>query len=80
MVGVPFTNVGSLALALYDVEDGIYRGLWRDSSLDDVKGKKLSERQRSADMSAISSTRQRPPRRHHPVPQLTRTHISYAPQ
>ena len=80
VVGVPFTNFGSLALALYDVEDGIYRGLWRDSSLDDVKGKKLSERQRSADMSAISSTRQRPPRRHHPVPQLTRTHISYAPQ
>ena len=40
VVGVPFTNFGSLVLALYDVEDGISRGLWTDSSLTNVKGKK----------------------------------------
>ena len=40
VVGVPFTNFGSLVLALYDVEDGIYRCLWADSSPTEVKGKK----------------------------------------
>ena len=42
MVGVPFTDFGSLVLALYNVEDGISRGLWTDSSPSDVKGKKTS--------------------------------------
>ena len=40
VVGVPFTDFGYLVLALYDVEDGISRCLWTDSSLADVKGKK----------------------------------------
>ncbi|RVX02231.1 hypothetical protein CK203_025418 [Vitis vinifera] len=40
VVGVPFTDFGSLVLALYDVEDGISKGLWTDSSPSDVKGKK----------------------------------------
>ena len=40
VVGVPFTDFGSLVSALYDVEDGILRGLWTDSSPSDVKGKK----------------------------------------
>ena len=40
MVGVPFTDFGSLVLALYDVEDGISKGLWTNSSPSDVKGKK----------------------------------------
>ncbi|XP_059596919.1 uncharacterized protein LOC100852852 [Vitis vinifera] len=40
VVGVPFTDFGSLVMALYDVEDGITRGLWADSSPSDVKGKK----------------------------------------
>ena len=40
VVGVPFTNFGSLVLALYDVDNGISRGLWIDSSPTDVKGKK----------------------------------------
>ncbi|KAL6311813.1 hypothetical protein AAG906_033339 [Vitis piasezkii] len=39
VVGVPFTDFGSLVLALYDVEDGISRGLWTDSSPSDVKGR-----------------------------------------
>ncbi|RVW24535.1 hypothetical protein CK203_090898 [Vitis vinifera] len=40
VVGVPFADFGSLVLALYDVEDGISRGLWTDSSPSDIKGKK----------------------------------------
>ena len=56
VVGVPFIDFGSLVLALYDVEDGISRYLWTYSSPADVKGKKPSGRQRSVDVSAISST------------------------
>ncbi|RVW76164.1 hypothetical protein CK203_044220 [Vitis vinifera] len=33
-------HFGSLVMALYDVEDGISRGLWTDSSPSDIKGKK----------------------------------------
>ena len=40
MVGIPFIDFGSLVLALYDVDDGILRELWTDSSPIDVKGKK----------------------------------------
>ena len=40
VVEVPLTDFGSLVLALYDVEDGISRGLCTDSSPSDVKGKK----------------------------------------
>ena len=40
VVGVPFTDFGYLVLALYDVEDGISRILWTDSSSSEVKGKK----------------------------------------
>ena len=56
VVGVPFTDFRSLVLALYDVEDGISRGLWVDSSPSDVKGKKPFGGQRSTDVSAISSS------------------------
>ena len=68
VVGIPFTDFGSLVLALYDVEDGISSGLWADSSPTDVKGKKPSRGQRLVDVSVIISTSQRPSRRHHPVP------------
>ena len=77
MVGVPFTDFGSLILALYDVEDGISRGLWTDSSPTNVKGKKPSRAQRLVDVSAISSTSQRPPKHHPPIPQLIETRLSY---
>ena len=40
VVEVPFTDFGSLVLALYDVEDGISRGLWTNSSPTDAKRKK----------------------------------------
>ncbi|RVW12041.1 hypothetical protein CK203_087291 [Vitis vinifera] len=49
VVGAPFTDFGSLVMALYDVEDGISRGLWTDSSSSDVKGKKPFVGQRSTD-------------------------------
>ena len=80
VVGVPFTNFGSLVLALYDVEDGVLRGLWTDSSPSDVKRKKPFGGQRSVDMSVISSSSQRPSRRHLPVQQLSEIHSSYPPQ
>ena len=59
-VGVLFTDFGSLVLALYDVEDGISKGLWTYSSPSNVTGKKPFGGQRSVDVSTISSTRQRP--------------------
>ena len=56
VVGVSFADFGSLVMALYDVEDGISRGLWADSSPSDVKGKKPFRGQRLTDVSAISSS------------------------
>ena len=67
MVGVPFTDFGSLVSALYDMDDDISIGLWSYSSLVDAKGKKPVGGQRS-DVGAITSTSQRPSRRHKPVP------------
>ena len=63
VVRVPFTDFGYLVSALYDVEDGISRGLWYDSSPVHAKGKKPVGGQRS-DVGIITSTSQRPPRRH----------------
>ena len=80
VVGVPFTDFGSLVSALYDVEDDILRGLWTDSSPSDVKGKKPLGGQRLVDVSAIGSSSQRPPRRYLPVPQFLETYPSYPPQ
>ncbi|KAL6340037.1 hypothetical protein AAG906_038872 [Vitis piasezkii] len=50
VVEVPFTEFGSLVLALYDVEDGISRGLWFDYSPVDAKKKKPIRRQRPNDL------------------------------
>ena len=55
VVEVPFTDFGSLVLALYDVEDDISRGLWSDSSAIDAKRKKPIRRQIS-DMGTITFT------------------------
>lgn len=41
VVGVPFIDFGSLISVLYDVEDGISRGLWLDFSPIGAKRKKL---------------------------------------
>ena len=68
----PFADFSALVLALYDVEDGILGGLWIDSFIVDAKGKKPSGEHRSAevgtDVGTITSTSQRSPRRHQPVP------------
>ena len=56
VVEVPFADFGSLVMALYDVEDGISRGLCTDSSPSDIKGKKPFVGPRSADVSAIGSS------------------------
>ena len=80
VVGIPLTYFDYLVLDLYDVEDGIYRGLWTDSSPIDVKEKKPFRGQRSVDVSVISYTSQRPPRCHQLVPMLPEAHSSYAPQ
>ena len=79
VVGVPFTNFGSLVSALYNVEDGIQRGLWYDFSPVDAKGKKPVGRQKS-NVGTITSTSQRPPKRHQLVPQPTRTYPFYPSQ
>ena len=42
VVGVSFIDFSPLVLALYDVEDGISKGLWTNSSPTDVKGNKPS--------------------------------------
>ncbi|WJZ94855.1 hypothetical protein VitviT2T_013680 [Vitis vinifera] len=78
VVGAPFTDFGSLVMALYDVEDGISRGLWTDSSPSDIKGKKPFVGSRPADVSVIGSSSQRPLRRHQPIPQFPEPHSSYA--
>ncbi|RVW14458.1 hypothetical protein CK203_090780 [Vitis vinifera] len=51
-----------------------------DSSPSDVKGKKPFVRQRSTDVSAISSSSQRLPRHYQPISQLLETHPSCTPQ
>ncbi|RVW26199.1 hypothetical protein CK203_107674 [Vitis vinifera] len=58
--------------------DGITRGLWADSSPSDVKGKKPFIGPRPTEVSAISSSSQRPFRRHQPIPQFSEPHSSYA--
>ena len=80
VVGAPFTDFGSLVMALYDVEDSISRGLWTDSSPSDIKGKKPFVGPRPADVSVIGSSSQRPLRRHQPIPQFFEPHSSYASQ
>ena len=63
MVRVPFTYFRYLVSALYDVEDGILRELWFNSSPVDAKGKKPVGEQRS-DLGTINSTSQRLSRCH----------------
>ncbi|RVW90548.1 hypothetical protein CK203_031049 [Vitis vinifera] len=78
VVGVPFADFGSLVMALYDVEDGISRGLWADSSFSDVKGNKPFIGPRPTEVGVINSSSQRPLRRHQPIPQFSEPHSSYA--
>ncbi|RVW83871.1 hypothetical protein CK203_042099 [Vitis vinifera] len=77
VVGAPFTDFGSLVMALYDVEDGISRGLWTDSSPSDIKGKKPFVGSRPADVS-YRFFQSEASRRHQPIPQFPEPHSSYA--
>ncbi|RVX00443.1 hypothetical protein CK203_024662 [Vitis vinifera] len=78
VVGVPFADFGSLVMTLYDVEDGISRGLWTDSFPSDIKGMKPFVGPRPTNVSAIGSSSQRPLRRHQPISQFSEPHSSYA--
>ena len=64
LMGFLHTDFGSLVQALYDIEEGIAKGLWPASSLIDSKEKKPSRRQRPGDVGTISSERSRSPRRY----------------
>ena len=62
LMGFLHTDFKSLVHALYDIEEGIARGLWYDSSPFDSKGKKPLRGQRSGDVNAINSIGLRPSR------------------
>ena len=53
LMGFPHVDFGSLVHALYDIEEGIVRGLWPESFLLDSKGKKPTIGKRLGDVSAI---------------------------
>ena len=57
-MGFPQTNFGSLVQALYDIKEGIARGLWVDSPLDS-KGETPGLGPRSSDIGAISTSSHR---------------------
>ena len=61
-MGFPHTDFGSLAQALYGIEEGISKGLWADSCPSDSKGKKPGSRPRPSDVGAIGMIRHRSPR------------------
>ena len=61
LIGSRHTDFGTLLQALYDIEEGISRGLWVKSSLTDPKGKRPLGGPRS-DVGAISTYRPRHPR------------------
>ena len=61
LIGSRHTDFGTLLQALYDIEEGISRGLWVESSLTDPKGKRPLGGPRS-DVGAISTYKPRPPR------------------
>ena len=54
LIGSRHTDFGTLLQALYDIEEGISRGLWVESSLTNPKGKRPLGGTRS-DVGAIST-------------------------
>ena len=56
LIGFPQTEFGSLVQALYDIEEGIARGLWADSSPPDSKGKKSRLGPRTSDIGAMGTS------------------------
>ena len=80
LIGFPHIDFGSLVHALYDIDDGITRGLWSESSPSDSKGKKPLGGHRSRDASAISSASLRPPRRYQTVGQTSGLYYPPSPR
>ncbi|WJZ80175.1 hypothetical protein VitviT2T_000112 [Vitis vinifera] len=68
-----------ISQALYNIEKGIARGLWSESSLSDSNGKKPLGGQRSGDVSAISSIGLRPPRCYQTVRQISGLYYPLSP-
>ena len=64
---------------MYNIEKGIARGLWSESSLSDSNGKKPLGGQRSGDVSAISSIGFRPPRCYQTVRQISGLYYPLSP-
>ena len=63
LMGFPQIDFGSLVQALCGIEEGIYRGLWADSSPLDSKGKKARSGPRPLDVGTIGMMGHRSPRR-----------------
>ncbi|RVW25519.1 hypothetical protein CK203_103506 [Vitis vinifera] len=79
VVGVPFADFGSLVMALYDVEDGIREVYGQILPLVMLRGRSHSWDRRPTDVSAISSSSQRPLRLHQLTPQFSEPH-QYRPR
>ena len=62
LMRVTIMDYRALIEALYDIKDGMPRGLWSDSSFSDSKGKKPSGSYRLGEIGAIGSFRQGAPR------------------
>ena len=61
-MGFPQTDFGSLVQALYGIVEAIPKGLWADSSLSDLEGKKPGSGLRPPDVGAIGMIGHRSPR------------------
>ena len=85
LIGFPYMDFGYLVQALYGIEEDIATGLWPESSLSNSKGKRPTNIQRLADISAISAIRSRPPRHYQTVGHtsgvyyLLSPHVQYRP-
>ena len=60
LMGFPHTDIRALIETLYGIEEGIYRGLWCDSSRSGSKRKRPLGGHRSAVVGTINTTRTRP--------------------
>ena len=80
LMGFSHIDFGSLVHALYNIEEGITRGLWSESSPSDSKGKKPLVGQRSGDVSAISSTGLRLSRHYQTVGQTSGLYYPPSPR
>ena len=76
VIGVPFTDFGSLVMAFFNVENSLARRLWPNSFSIGFKGKRPWEEQ-MPDASTISPTRQRTFRRHQSTSHVVKGYSPY---